>query len=345
MKKSIIIALVCLLLFSACGRLDSGTTRSDDVNPPAGGSAASESGATVTTSSKSPANTKQPAQTNEDVIAQIQYWYAQTEQNASKLEEEVFGTSACAYWQSGQLVKAEYYVVTDVNDGTISGTGYTLTCYYHDAKPYFAHVVGYGKSAGLDVIMYFWNGKIIRWFDNNGQHEGDNAEYEKYYDRALEEYDNVQAAHGGGVTVQKNSVIGNYQTFQGCSFYIPEGFVIESAGRVPTGLGYEYVFYHAGLNMSICVYEFYTEGYGISGAEWMERDYASYATDDTVTYFPRRDNWFVASGYSKDRTSVYYTRVYGVQNFYYRYTINYPTANKSICDQMVGDFAKSFSLN
>ena len=339
MKKGIVIALACLLLFSACGK----TGETEGQKTTASGSTASQPSTAKAGSSETTVEAKQPAQSNEEAIAQIQYWYAQTEQNASKLVEEVFGTSACAFWLNEELVKAEYYVVTDVLDGTASGTGYTMTCYYHGAKPYFAQVVGYGKSADLDVIMYFWDGKIIRWFDKDGQHEGSCAEYVQYYDKALKEYDNVQKSHGGGISPAKNSTIGDYQTVQGCFFYIPEGFVIQKEARVSTGLGYEYSFYHAGLDMTIYLHEFYTGGYGISGTEWMEKDYASFAADDTVTYFPRKDSWFVASGYSRDGTRVYYTRVYGVQDFYYRYNINYPTANKSVCDQMVGDFAKSFS--
>lgn len=148
------------------------------------------------------AEPKLKEQKSQDAIGQIQHWYAQTEQNASKLEGEVFGTSASAYWLDGELVKAEYYIVTDVLDGTLTGTGYTLTCYYQDATPYFAHVLGYGKLADLDVILYFWDGKIIRWFGKDGQHEGSNAEYEKYYDQTLQEYDNVQKARGGGIPIK-----------------------------------------------------------------------------------------------------------------------------------------------
>ena len=101
--------------------------------------------------------------------------------------------------------------------------------------------------------------------------------------------------------------------------------------------------------MTVEYYESSTTFYEKSGTEMLNDEYNFYyayysAGDDSITYFPRGDNWFVVSGYSQDGAEVFYKRVYGNGNFYYYYLITYPTANKSICNQMVGGFAKSFYI-
>lgn len=289
--------------------------------------------------------TNPPEKTNQEAVAQIERWYAELQNNVTHLEEEAYAAAAASSWLNGELLIAETYEEWEY--------GFTRTYYYKDAIPYMAHIVGGRPEEQVDVYLYLWDGSIIRWFERDGiPHDGSYKEYEGIYDQALTEYQNVQDAHkrGIGIPMQNRYSIGDYHTALGCSFYLPDGFVKEKASQ--TSIiedSYEYSFYHAGLDMTIEFFEINTTHYVKSGTEWMNDDYNYYnagysAGDDSITYFPRGDNWFVVSGYSQDKTEVFYKRVYGNEVFYYYYLITYPTANKSICDQMVGDFAKSFRL-
>ena len=290
-----------------------------------------------------------PVQSSIYPASLISEWYHEIEfEYYDQLEEEGFGDAACAYWLNGDLVKVDVFVVTDVMN--VNTSGYTSTYYYHGATPYLAHLDGYGNQEYLDVIICFWNGEILSWTGKDGiEHDGSNAEYEIFYSKALEEYQNVMKAHGSGGIGIKTYTRGVFHTGLGCSFTLPNGFVKQEAARSLTGCSYSYSFYNANLDMSIEYYEINTENYSKSGTDWMNDDYNYYhagyaAGDDSITYFPRGDNWFVISGYSQDRTEVFYRRVYGDDEFYYYYLITYPAANKKTCDQMVGDFANSFKM-
>ena len=78
---------------------------------------------------------------------------------------------------------AEYEQLNDEADPAFR----TVTSYYRDGEPFFVFIT-YQNWSLSEVRLYFYEGKLIRWIedDNPPNDNVPNAEWEAYYSRAQE---------------------------------------------------------------------------------------------------------------------------------------------------------------
>ena len=119
--------------------------------------------------------------TQDEKIAQIKAWYSELVDATP--EVFYYGDAAAAFWLNGNLVKGEIYELIDPESVDVTWIQYEY--YYHDSDVYFAHIIGYGNRSDLDLRLYFWEGRLIRWIEKDGvKHDSSHESYQQYYEDA-----------------------------------------------------------------------------------------------------------------------------------------------------------------
>lgn len=126
--------------------------------------------------------------TQADKIQKIRDWYQEI--RGFQLRAVYFGDAASAYWHGDDLVICEYYEEGDVD--LVNPVGTTYRYYYRDGEPFFAHFTGINGVEGNALRLYFWDGELIRWKENqDAPHDGSHAAYADYYEQAVYHYNNM----------------------------------------------------------------------------------------------------------------------------------------------------------
>ena len=124
-------------------------------------------------------------------------------------------------------------------------------------------------------------------------------------------------------------------------FYVPEKFVesdYEDHAKAPGMRSYSYT--RSDLNMSIDVACLTAPEINI-GENWLEDSYDYYNQTEGITYNTSSENSFTVSGLSGD--NVYYIHEVRIGDRGIEVSINYPAANKDMCDKILEDFMKNLS--
>ena len=124
-------------------------------------------------------------------------------------------------------------------------------------------------------------------------------------------------------------------------FYVPEKFVesdYEGHAKAPGMRSYSYT--RSDLNMSIDVACLTAPEINI-GENWLEDSYDYYNQTEGITYNTSSENSFTVSGLSGD--NVYYIHEVRIGDRGIEVSINYPAANKDMCDKILEDFMKNLS--
>lgn len=141
--------------------------------------------AVVSTSAPSPTA---EVLTQADKIQKIRDWYQEI--RGFQLRAVYFGDAAGAYWHGDDLVICEYYEEGDVD--MVNPIGTTYRYYYRDGEPFFTHFTGVDRIEGNALRLYFWDGELIRWKENqDAPHDGSHATYADYYEQAVYHYNNM----------------------------------------------------------------------------------------------------------------------------------------------------------
>lgn len=147
------------------------------------------------------------------------------------------------------------------------------------------------------------------------------------------------------LAAQEQNPIGWFTTVGGTSFFLPEGFQIETRPNGPRGLGLRfYYFYNPTTDMRIDVSEFLNaSGYAQEG-DWLQEQYDGFkqSFSSTMTYDTRYDGGFAVSGVQDGR--IYYYRGWeSSDNKGILFTIDYPESQASVCNDVVTQFFESFT--
>lgn len=129
-----------------------------------------------------------PVLSQAEKIQTIRDWYQEI--RGFQLRAVHFGDAAGAYWHGDDLVICEYYEEGDVD--LVNPIGTTYRYYYRDGEPFFAHFTGVDRIEGNALRLYFWDGELIRWKENqDAPHDGSHAIYADYYEQAVYHYNNM----------------------------------------------------------------------------------------------------------------------------------------------------------
>ena len=152
------------------------------------------------------------------------------------------------------------------------------------------------------------------------------------------EADDAEAAASGAAAGADEIT---FTTIRGCSCKIPAGFeeIIEDRA-----IRFVYEFYNKDLDMDIRIIDANKDYIPMS----LEEEYNSYLNSYDITYKGLYDDWFVVSGYTSDGKVIYYKaheKTLNGEKVYISMEFTYPNgSNKAKCDEMVGEFVKSFKF-
>ena len=119
-------------------------------------------------------------------IKQIKAWYEETIRAQDSLRYKAYADAASAYW-NGDTPVSVIYPQMEFFDGYDVATDNHF--YYHNGELYFVFSVKYSDAGQSELRLYFWNGKLIRWIENDGKtHETPNGEYQSVYETAMNAY-------------------------------------------------------------------------------------------------------------------------------------------------------------
>ncbi len=132
--------------------------------------------------------TASPEPSQEEKIQTIRDWYQEIQNY--QLRRVSFGDAATAFWAGDDLVSCECYEEGNVD--LIDPIGVTYRYYYKDGEPFFAYFTGLNGVEENALRLYFWDGKLIQYKENQGAPcDGPNASYDGYYEDAIYHYNNM----------------------------------------------------------------------------------------------------------------------------------------------------------
>ncbi|MBQ1281096.1 MAG: hypothetical protein IIY16_02490 [Oscillospiraceae bacterium] len=129
--------------------------------------------------------------TVEDLVLDIRAWYQDIVFDTT-LTAEQFGDAATVFLRDGEVVSIAEY--DQLNDDAAPAMQ-TVNYYYRDGEPFFVFIT-YQNWELEEVRLYFYEGNLIRWIedDNLPNDNVPHAEWQAYYDRALDAMVNAQNA-------------------------------------------------------------------------------------------------------------------------------------------------------
>ncbi len=119
-------------------------------------------------------------------VERIESWLREFQQKKNNMTIKHLGDAATVYIQGDIQCVTEYFPssVDEVLPRSIN-----VDYFFHSKEPYCVIITNLRYEAD-EIHLYFWNGELIRSYDNNGTLSGD---YQDYYEKAINVYQKAAA--------------------------------------------------------------------------------------------------------------------------------------------------------